>query len=158
MSGWEGEVREDLVERITRIDYWGARSIEASRATASRIVRMLEDEGYLVDPALLSIRPASAGTHDGPGVMDLKALPGSMKFDPEALRASFRKAGEMLARSVENLRASHARFQDRPDVRERQSKRRYEQAVTREREKGLAFVKEYAALTVRLTPWWREEI
>lgn len=45
-TDWQRERRE-LVEKITDLDYWGARSRNASRRTAENIVSMLEREGRL---------------------------------------------------------------------------------------------------------------
>lgn len=41
------EAHADLIEKITAIDYWGARSKGSARTTARRIVAMLEREGIL---------------------------------------------------------------------------------------------------------------
>lgn len=40
--------RDAVVDAITSVDYWGARSRPASKGTAERIVKMLEDEGLLL--------------------------------------------------------------------------------------------------------------
>lgn len=56
-TDWQRERRE-LVEKITDLDYWGARSRNASRRTAENIVSMLEREGRLRTP------PATAGGSD----------------------------------------------------------------------------------------------